>query len=269
MELLNAQCLEFSRLSNGLIKGDATKSIDIEMLRSVLASAFVGSHIREEKINYVCELISTNSSPLIAWSEVLEELRLLAELKTTDDKRMELPQTPRLLECKFSESNLRRAIEVLTPEKWIEIATLEIEFNPQFYYIPNSQTEDVVPFPEASAGQQATALLAVLLNQPGGTLVIDQPEDDIDNRAIEEIIANIWSAKRNRQLIFSSHNANLVVNGDAELVVCCDYKESNNQTRGIIKTQGAIDLAEVKDEITSVMEGGEKAFKLRYDKYGF
>lgn len=128
---------------------------------------------------------------------------------------------------------------------------------------------DVIPFSEASAGQQATALLTVLLNQPGTPLIIDQPEDDIDNRAIEDIIKNIWAAKKKRQLIFTSHNANLVVNGDAELVVCCDYREAGSQTRGIIKAEGAIDYKIVRDEITSVMEGGEKAFRLRKDKYGF
>lgn len=127
----------------------------------------------------------------------------------------------------------------------------------------------MIPFAEASAGQQATALLTVLLNQPGAPLIIDQPEDDIDNRAIDDIIKNIWKAKRHRQLIFTSHNANLVVNGDTELVVCCDYRESGSQTQGIIKAEGAIDSTAVRKEITSVMEGGEKAFKLRKDKYGF
>lgn len=100
-------------------------------------------------------------------------------------------------------------------------------------------------------------------------LLIDQPEDDIDNRAIDAIIQNIWNAKKKRQLVFTSHNANLVVNGDAELVICCDYKDASSQTRGIIKAEGAIDTKEIKNEITSVMEGGEKAFRLRKDKYRF
>ena len=82
-------------------------------------------------------------------------------------------------------------------------------------------------------------------------------------------VSNIWDAKKKRQLIFTSHNANLVVNGDAELVICCDYKESGSQTRGTIVTEGSIDSSEVKDQISSIMEGGEKAFRLRKDKYGF
>ena len=126
-----------------------------------------------------------------------------------------------------------------------------------------------IPFEDASAGQQATALLNVLLNQGGFPLIIDQPEDDIDNRAIEKIINNLWSSKKKRQIIISSHNANLVVNGDSELVVCCDYNETSEQTKGHIKYEGSIDNREIRNEITSIMEGGERAFKLRKEKYGF
>lgn len=59
------------------------------------------------------------------------------------------------------------------------------------------------------------------------------------------------------------------MNGDAELVIQCDYKVRGEQSRGEIKSQGAIDLAEIRSGITRVMEGGEKAFKLRKEKYGF
>jgi hypothetical protein len=79
----------------------------------------------------------------------------------------------------------------------------------------------------------------------------------------------IWEAKTRRQIIFTSHNANLVVNGDAELVVCCDYRIAGDYSRGRISHEGAIDITEIRDTIKIVMEGGEKAFKLRLDKYGF
>ena len=59
------------------------------------------------------------------------------------------------------------------------------------------------------------------------------------------------------------------MNGDSELVVCCDYNETSEQTNGYIKYRGSIDSNEIRDEITSVMEGGERAFKLRKEKYGF
>jgi type III restriction enzyme len=62
---------------------------------------------------------------------------------------------------------------------------------------------------------------------------------------------------------------NLVVNGDAELVICCDYIKAGDQTGGQIKEVGAIDRPTIKDEITLVTEGGKEAFKLRKEKYGF
>jgi len=267
--LLNEQSVVFSLLSKGIIKAEVTKSIDIEVIKKLLIGAFVGTRIREDRVVTLCEHIIHSQHPLQTWSLILDELRLLAELKISEDKSMELPDTQILTECGFNDGNKTRIIEILTPEKWLEISTVEIEFSPVFLYSTNNQMDDVIAFSEASAGQQATALLTVLLSQGGAPLIIDQPEDDIDNRAIEDVINNIWDAKKNRQLIFTSHNANLVVNGDAELVVCCDYKESGNQTRGIIKEEGAIDSYKVKNEITSVMEGGEKAFRLRKDKYGF
>jgi chromosome segregation protein len=94
-------------------------------------------------------------------------------------------------------------------------------------------------------------------------------EDDVDSKLVKDIIEQIWKAKKRRQLVFASHNANFVVNGDAELVVCCDYVKAGDQTGGQIKCAGAIDTKLIKDEITMVTEGGEEAFKLRRDKYGF
>jgi chromosome segregation protein len=269
VDLLNEQSQQFSQLSRGIIKAEVTKSIDIRQIKNQITSAFQGTRINEVKIQSLCDCILSIDNPLDSWKQILNELKLLAELKISEDKKVEIPETPILTSCDFNEGNKTRIVEVLTPDSWLNIATTEIEFNPEFKYLTNSEMGDVISFSEASAGQQATALLTVLLNQPGTPLIIDQPEDDIDNRAIEDIIKNIWDAKRKRQLIFTSHNANLVVNGDAELVVCCDYRESGNQTRGTIKAEGAIDFKNVRDEITSVMEGGEKAFRLRKDKYGF
>lgn len=269
VDILNEQAQYFSQLSKGIIKAEVTKSIDIDAIKSLLISAFVGTRIREDRVITLCEVIVQSQSPLEKWSKILDELKLLAEQKISDDKSKELPETPILTECSFNEGNKTRIIEILTPEKWLDLSTKEIEFSPMFLYSTNNQMGDVIPFSDASAGQQATALLTVLLSQDGTPLIIDQPEDDIDNRAIDDIIKNIWAAKKNRQLIFTSHNANLVVNGDAELVVCCDYRDSGDQTRGIIKEEGSIDSYNVKNEITTVMEGGEKAFRLRKDKYGF
>jgi chromosome segregation protein len=138
---------------------------------------------------------------------------------------------------------------------------------PVFEY--RAREGDYIPFRNASAGQQATALLKTLLNQIGPPLIIDQPEEDLDNPVMLEIVQQVWEAKQKRQLIFASHNANLVVNGDAELVAWCDYRTAGDQSRGTIAGEGAIDVPDVRDAIKRIMEGGEAAFNLRKEKYGF
>jgi chromosome segregation protein len=147
---------------------------------------------------------------------------------------------------------------------------LGLDDHPVFEY--RAKEGEHIAFADASAGQQATALLRVLLNQGGPPLIIDQPEDDLDSQVIQEIVNLIWTAKSRRQLIFSSHNANVVVNGDAELVACFNYRASGDHSAGQIELEGAIDIPDVRKQITSVMEGGEKAFRLRKsrkEKYGF
>lgn len=269
IQLLNEQAVKFTELSKNLIKAEVTKSINLQPLKLQLKNIFEGTRIREERIDAIVEDIKQAENSIKQYTAIIDEFRLLAELKVSEDKTFKIPETPILTSCGFTEEHKSKICTKINSDNWLLLSANELEFNPEFYYRTNNQLDDVIPFAAASAGQQATALLTVLLNQPGMPLLIDQPEDDIDNRAIDQIIKNIWDAKKKRQLIFTSHNANLVVNGDAELVICCDYKDSNSQTRGIIKVEGAIDTRAVKNEITSVMEGGEKAFKLRKDKYGF
>ena len=123
-----------------------------------------------------------------------------------------------------------------------------------------------ISFEKASEGQRAAALLFMLLEQPGGPLIIDQPEGDLDNKIIADLTDKLHTAKQNRQLIFASHNANIVVNGSSELVGYLDVKDSGERQ---FECAGAIDKPEICKVITSTMEGGEKAFRDRQDKYGY
>jgi len=91
----------------------------------------------------------------------------------------------------------------------------------------------------------------------------------LDNEIIQDIAKEIWTAKERRQIIFASHNANIVVNGDADLLIWCAYRATGDSTKGCIAGQGAIDVPEIRKAITNVMEGGRKAFELRKEKYGF
>ena len=109
--------------------------------------------------------------------------------------------------------------------------------------------------------------MTILLNQEFGPLIIDQPEDDLDNKVIHQITENIIAAKHKRQLIFSSHNANIAVNGDAELILTFDH--NSTKSSGEIISSGSIDKEEIKIQVKEIMEGGIKAFDLRKTKYDF
>jgi chromosome segregation protein len=131
-----------------------------------------------------------------------------------------------------------------------------------------------IDFKMASPGQQASALLELLLKQSAGTLIIDQPEDDLDNRAIMRIVELLRTSKSTRQLIFTTHNANIVVNGDADKIVALKSPESssnpnNNSPRVQLDCDGAIETPAVSATITTIMEGGREAFDLRSRKYRF
>ena len=96
-----------------------------------------------------------------------------------------------------------------------------------------------------------------------------EPEEDLDNPSMPKIVEQVWTAKQHRQIFFASHNANLVVNGDAELVVWCDYPILGDQPRSTVTGEGAIDIPIVREAIKRIMEGGGVAFNLRKQKYGF
>lgn len=131
-----------------------------------------------------------------------------------------------------------------------------------------------IDFRMASPGQQASALLELLLKQSAGTLIIDQPEDDLDNRVIMRIVELLRTSKSTRQLIFTTHNANIVVNGDADKIVSLKSPEptsnpNNNAPRVQLDCDGAIETPAISKTITTIMEGGRDAFDLRSRKYRF
>lgn len=114
---------------------------------------------------------------------------------------------------------------------------------------------------EGSPGQKTAALLAFLFSYGEEPIILDQPEDDLDNRLIYELVVQqLRSIKRKRQLIVVTHNANIVVNGDAELVVALAPRRGETQK----DCAGCLQERNVRDTICAIMEGGREAFEQRY-----
>lgn len=125
---------------------------------------------------------------------------------------------------------------------------------------------------DLSTGQKATVILLLLLLESDAPLIIDQPEDDLDNFFIAEgIVPKMREEKRKRQFIFSTHNANIPVLGDAELIVGLRAIGEAEEGHGEIPVEwmGSIDNENVRLNVEEILEGGKEAFEIRRAKYGF
>lgn len=121
---------------------------------------------------------------------------------------------------------------------------------------------------EGSPGQKSAAILAFILSQGTAPLIIDQPEDDLDNSLIIDLIVeNIRKIKDNRQVIIVTHNPNIPVLGDAEGIIMLDRNSDGKVSFKNGKATGCIEEKTIKNGICDIMEGGIEAFKKRENKY--
>jgi chromosome segregation protein len=265
--LFEAQCASLTTNSGQAIRARVKRFASADDFTTLFRQALSGSRLQGNKIELIGESIVAAPTQAAHWNAILSDLEKLAEHDPERDAAERRPETPTLASIGLSSGDLDRIGRTLKPEHWLSLSLTPIKSVPVFEY--QSREAEYIPFSNASAGQQATALLETLLTQGTFPLIIDQPEEDLDNPVMLEIVAKIWQAKQRRQIIFASHNANLVVNGDAELVAWCNYRAMGDQSRGTIGGTGAIDVPDVREAIKKIMEGGEAAFKLRREKYGF
>jgi hypothetical protein len=266
-DLVDRECSELTTRSGGLIRVVVKRYANPVAFVSTLRSALQGSRVQSAKLDALGEGITGAADPKTSWMAALAELEGLAEYDAERGPPGTRPGAVTLLDLGLNAGDIDRIAQHFTPENWLALSLTPIASVPVYEY--RAREAEYIPFENASAGQQATALLKTLLNQPGPPLIIDQPEEDLDNPVMLEIVNQLWDAKRLRQIVFASHNANLVVNGDAELVAWFGYRTTGDQSRGTIKGVGAIDVPAAREAIKQIMEGGENAFRLRREKYGF
>lgn len=155
-------------------------------------------------------------------------------------------------------------------EELMMLTQTEIELN-----ISNRSQEEVWRETKGlSVGQRATAVLLLVLLESDSPLIIDQPEDDLDNRFISESVVPIMkSGKRARQFLVSTHNANIPVLGDSEQIIALDtvLEEGSTEMQAEVVEEktGSIDEEKVREVVEEILEGGREAFETRRRKYGF
>ncbi|RMF77135.1 MAG: hypothetical protein D6744_11630, partial [Planctomycetota bacterium] len=148
-----------------------------------------------------------------------------------------------------------------TPETLFELETVEL------VDLPRIELRDGETYKDSSAlstGQKCTAILPILLLDSENPLLVDQPEDNLDNRFIfEAVVDSIRKVKTQRQLVFVTHNPNIPVLGDAERVFVLD----SDGTSARKANEGTVD--DCKSDIVTLLEGGEDAFKARKYRYAY
>jgi len=173
----------------------------------------------------------------------------------------------RLAEVGMSEAVQQTFRTQITPSRGRQLAALRCPDRYLLEFRPDSDGDAYRPLDELSGGQRVNILLSLLLEAADERpLVIDQPEDELDNRFLfETLLPTLGRLKGRRQVILATHNANIVVNGDADQVVQLEASAD----RGFVAASGAIEDAPVRDAIVRTVDGGDEAFRLRRLKYGF
>jgi len=176
----------------------------------------------------------------------------------------------------FSGVPLDQAQRVTSADERVWLEVEEIQLTPsteiELNVSPSGSAPVWRPLARLSTGQKATALLLLLLLEDTGPLVIDQPEDDLDNQFIfAGIVPKLRALKGIRQLVFSTHNANIPVLGDADLIAAMTVEHAASGPNGRCheSQRGSIDEPAVGELVEELLEGGRKAFEIRRYRYGF
>ncbi len=146
----------------------------------------------------------------------------------------------------------------LSPESITNLRSWLPEDNLEITYGPDRQR-----IQQGSPGQKTAALLAFILSYGDEPLLLDQPEDDLDNKLISDLIVRqLRETKTKRQVIVVTHNANIVVNGDAEMVLPLEAVDGQTE----VQHPASIQQRNVREYICNILEGGERAFEQRYKR---
>jgi hypothetical protein len=160
------------------------------------------------------------------------------------------------------------------PELCMCIEELELQATTEIALNTAAEGESAVwqTLDQLSTGQKATAVLLLLLLESNAPLVVDQPEDDLDNRFITDgVVPTMREEKGRRQFVLSTHNANIPVLGDAELILGLAASGEGREGNAKIASthMGSIDERSVRLLVEEILEGGRAAFEMRRLKYGF
>lgn len=225
----------------GTIRVSVLQSADLQQYKNLIAEALKGSGMKH---GMAAERLTQSLSPAeLARAVAAKDHATIAEKAGQDEERA------------------KKILETLRTSGAIyAIDSVELDDLPRIELRDGESYKDS---PNLSTGQRCTTILPILLVQSERPLLIDQPEDNLDNAFIyETIVKALRAAKGTRQIIFVTHNPNIPVLGEAERI----FVLHSDGKRGTVRHAGTVD--ECKDYIETILEGGREAFLRRKERYG-
>ena len=201
-----------------------------------------GMHSRQQQVSKICESLTPTSFAEIIRTRAKDELTSIG----------------------LTDSNASRMLSGLTDNDLYQIERVDIPQRPSIRIKREGEAVHS-DLSTLSVGEKCSAILSIVLLSKGKPLVIDQPEDDLDHAfIINSIVEGIRTAKSSRQIIAATHNPNIPVLGDAEMVFRVARKAGYHICQ--IQISGGLELPRVTAEVQS-LEGGAEAFERRRRRY--
>jgi len=256
------KCEYFEKVSNKKLQVTIIESTNKDEFQRCLAFLKRGSYLREWEI----EQLSNKVTPYDFILNLLRyDISRIDELKDTNKYIKKIAQMTDLPEEKVK--NL--ADHLLNTKSYEELLLLQYKAFPQDrpeikYNIGDNRQVNYVPLKNLSTGQKCTAMIILALSEGIMPIIIDQPEDSLDIRAIwDDMCSKLRSRKEVRQFIFTTHNASVAVASDTDKFMIMVA----SATKGEIVLSGAIDNEDVRSEVIKYLEGGLTTYRLKYLKY--
>ena len=237
---------------DGFVRIEVRQMADRQAFEDALVTIARGSRLKKQEL----QQITTRVTPLeLAELFAQDDAGQLAHDTGLPEKRAAMLLQRVWAECTDEDDNvcLSGLYDIALVELCDEI-TVELKGHDGRYK----------PMEELSVGSKCTAILSIALVDGQCPLIVDQPEDSLDNPFVfERIVKKVRSTKDTRQYIFATHNANVAVSSDAELIYCLQA----SALEGSVDQHGSIDHVATRDSVAANLEGGEDAFRLRGQKY--
>lgn len=233
---------ELNRELGPSIRIRLTKSAEVSAYQAAIVAGLRGSGLH---YNQLAPVIASSVSPLelVSWVETGNAAKLATSLGISEDRA-------------------RSIVEALQTEGTASIVAAVTDDGAEIELLDGVEYK---PTGRLSIGQRCTVVLPILLRHRGDPLVMDQPEDHLDNAFIASTLV---PALRQRgpfdQYIVTTHNANIPVLGEAQQVIVMD----SDGERGFARHQGKLDDPETVSSVSSILEGGLEAFARRAKFYG-